>query len=82
MTQLEAFNTLGICRLSERIREIEALNYIIEHRAEKTPNGARVVRYKLIGSHRKIGFGIEFIPYPHPQLIYNSEVNDPTKWDA
>lgn len=48
ITQLEAFNTLGICRLSERIREIEALDYIIEHRPEKTNGGARIVRYKLV----------------------------------
>ena len=46
ITQLESFNTLGICRLSERVRELEALDYIIEYRVEKTPN-ARVIRYVL-----------------------------------
>lgn len=47
ITQLEAFNTLGICRLSERIREIEAQDYLIDHEPEKTPGGARVIRYRL-----------------------------------
>ena len=48
ITQLEAFNTLGCCRLSERVREIESLGYVIEHKAERTPSGARVIRYRLI----------------------------------
>lgn len=48
LTQLEAFNTLGCCRLSERVRELERLGYVLEHRAEKTGGGARVVRYILI----------------------------------
>ena len=49
ITQLESFNTLGICRLSERVRELEHLGYVIEHRVEKTPN-ARVIRYVLVQS--------------------------------
>ena len=46
ITQLEAFTELKICRLSERIREIER-EYIISHDPEKTSGGARVVRYRL-----------------------------------
>lgn len=48
ITQLEAFNTLGICRLSERVRELEGLSFVIEHRAERTVGGARVIRYLLV----------------------------------
>jgi len=48
ITQLEAFNALGCCRLSERVREIERLGYVLAHDAEKTPSGARVIRYRLI----------------------------------
>ena len=48
LSQLEAFNALGICRLSERIRELESLGYVLEHRPEKTPGGARVIRYVLV----------------------------------
>ena len=46
ITQLEAFNTLGCCRISERVRELERLGYVIEHAPEKI-NGARVMRYRL-----------------------------------
>ena len=53
VTQLEAFNGLGICRLSERVREIEKLGVLIDHQSETTPNGHHVVRYKLL----KIAFG-------------------------
>lgn len=48
ITQLEAFNTLACCRLSERVRELESLGYVLSHTPEKTSSGARVVRYKLI----------------------------------
>ena len=48
LTQLEAFNGVGCCRLSERIREIERLGFVISHTAEKAPNGATVTRYRLI----------------------------------
>jgi len=48
ITQLEAFNALGCCRLSERVREIEALGYVLAHDAERTQSGARVIRYRLI----------------------------------
>ena len=82
LTQLEAFNALGCCRLSERIRELKRLGYLIEHSPEKTANGARVMRYRLVGTYKKHELGIEFKPYPHKRLIYNSEINDPTTWDA
>ena len=47
ITQLESFNALGICRLSERIRELERHDILIEHEPEKTTAGARVMRYRL-----------------------------------
>lgn len=50
VTQLESFNTLGICRLSERVRELERLGYFIGHTPEHTENGARVIRYKLLNA--------------------------------
>lgn len=50
ISQLEAFNALGICRLSERCRELAALGYVLSHMPEKAPNGARIIRYKLISS--------------------------------
>ena len=49
LTQLESFNALGICRLSERVRELEALGILIDHQPERTPAGARVIRYSLLG---------------------------------
>lgn len=54
ITQLEAFNTLGCCRLSERVRDLERLGYVIEHRPEKTQGGARVVRYLLISEPERV----------------------------
>ena len=68
LTQLEAFNALGCCRLSERVRELERLGYLIEHSPEKTANGARVMRYRLIK--------------PEPDRCYYSTVQDPSNWDA
>jgi hypothetical protein len=61
ITTMEAFQHLGICRLSERIREIEAEGHLQEgwthdtwipkHHITRTrelaPNGATVTRYKL-----------------------------------
>ena len=46
VTTLEAMH-LGICRLSERVRELEALQYHFTRSKEKTANGATVVRYRL-----------------------------------
>ena len=52
ITQLEAFNGLGICRLSERIRELEALGCVISHESVSVPTRdgkkAMVTRYSLI----------------------------------
>jgi DNA-binding Lrp family transcriptional regulator len=52
ITQLEAFNALGITRLSERVREMEKLGYVIEHEPVKVPTRdnklVRVTRYKLV----------------------------------
>lgn len=52
ITQLEAFTELGICRLSERVREIEGTacevpQCCITRTRETAPNGATVTRYKL-----------------------------------
>ena len=47
ISQLEAFNTLGICRLSERIRELEKRGYRID-RIFETHGKARVIRYSQI----------------------------------
>lgn len=58
ITTMEAFQHLGICRLSERIREIEgalivapngrAVEWVtITRTRELAPNGSTVTRYKL-----------------------------------
>lgn len=61
ITTLEAMQHLGICRLSERIREVERLgemafdkqgaywnhHYKITRLREKSANGATITRYKL-----------------------------------
>lgn len=51
ITQLEAFNGIGCCRLSERIRELEEKGHVISHTTEKVSNRARVTRYRLLESH-------------------------------
>lgn len=52
ITQLDAFNELGICRLSERVREIEKLGYVIAHEKIRVPTRdgreTSVVRYSLL----------------------------------
>lgn len=52
ITQLDAFNLLGICRLSERIRELERLGFVINHESVSVPSrdgkNATVTRYTLI----------------------------------
>ena len=45
ITTLEAMR-LGICRLSERVRECEKAGVPFTHDPEKT-NGHRVIRYRL-----------------------------------
>ena len=53
ITTLEASDNLRICRLSERIREIERLGFLIDHEPERTAGGARVIRYRL----QRIAYG-------------------------
>jgi hypothetical protein len=52
ITQLEAFNTLGICRLSQRVAELEQLGWVINHESVKVLNRdgklVNTVRYSLI----------------------------------
>lgn len=48
ITTLEATLRFGICRLSERIRELEAAGWAIDHEPVKQ-NGKRFVRYALRG---------------------------------
>ena len=48
ISTLEAMRELSICRLSERIRELERdHNILIEHERDATAN-AHFVRYKLL----------------------------------
>ena len=47
LSQLEAFNTLGICRLSERVRELERKGVVIDHLPDRS-NNARFIRYSLV----------------------------------
>ena len=48
ISTLEAMSNLGICRLSERIRELEKEGMVFNHQWEKAPNGKRVFRYRLM----------------------------------
>jgi hypothetical protein len=59
ITTMEAFANLGICRLSERIRELEQsihctektqtlYQVIIDRKPERTESGSIVTRYKLV----------------------------------
>jgi hypothetical protein len=47
ITTFEATLNLGICRLSERVREIERLGFNISHDPE-TVNGHHFIRYRLV----------------------------------
>lgn len=57
VTQLDAFNSLGICRLSERVRELERLGYVIEHSTVTVPardgKTAHVTQYALMAAERE-----------------------------
>jgi hypothetical protein len=46
ITTLEAMRDYGICRLSERIRELEQRGWIID-RVREESNGKHFVRYSL-----------------------------------
>ena len=48
ITTLEASDKYRICRLSERVRELERMGYRIDHKPERL-NGKRWVRYSLVG---------------------------------
>ena len=52
ISTLEASDNLRICRLSERIRELEKLGFLIEHERDSSLN-AHFVRYRLL----KIAYG-------------------------
>ena len=47
ISTLEAMEQLRICRLSERIRELERHGIVIEHEPDRS-NNARFIRYKLL----------------------------------
>ena len=47
ISTLEAMEQLRICRLSERVRELEKLGFLIEHERDSSLN-AHFVRYKLV----------------------------------
>jgi len=53
ITTLEATFKYRICRLSERIRELEADGYSI-HRENIVENGHHYVRYHMAASMRKV----------------------------
>ena len=88
ITQLESFNTLGIARLSERIRELEALGYRISHTPEVTSTGARVIRYRLLKAgeakvtHYKSMVIVENPPLSQSAPILNSDPDSVTKWQG
>lgn len=52
ISTLEAMEQLRICRLSERVRELEKLGFLIEHERDTSLN-AHFVRYKLL----KVAYG-------------------------
>jgi hypothetical protein len=47
ITPIDALESCGCFRLSERIRELEALGWDIRHEWVKLPSGKRVMGYKL-----------------------------------
>ena len=47
ITTFEATLNLGICRLSQRCIELEALGIEIDHDPETTPNHHHIIRYRL-----------------------------------
>ena len=51
ITTHEAFDALGICRLSERVRELERLRWVFAHTRTQVPTRhghAYVTRYSVI----------------------------------
>jgi hypothetical protein len=53
ISTLEAMERLRILRLSERCRELERQGYLIEHEPERTSQGKRIMRYRLL----KVAYG-------------------------
>ena len=47
ISTLEAMEKLRICRLSERVRELERHGILIEHEPDRS-NNARFIRYRLL----------------------------------
>lgn len=66
ITTLEATSLFKICRLSERIREMESLGYRFSHDSETTPHGARVVRYRLQKAAPQVSPRMESTSMPTP----------------
>jgi hypothetical protein len=52
VTTLEAMSEYGICRLSERVRELEARGWTIDRAWEVTLTGKRALRYWLDRTER------------------------------
>lgn len=52
ITTLEAMTHLGVCRLSERVRELEALGWVLRHERVSVPTRdgkrASVVAYSIL----------------------------------
>jgi len=48
ISTLEAMERLRILRLSQRVIELEHQGYLIEHQPEKTSQGKRIMRYRLL----------------------------------
>jgi hypothetical protein len=48
ISTLEAMERLRILRLSQRIIELEGQGYLIEHEPERTSQGKRIMRYRLL----------------------------------
>lgn len=78
ITTMEAFNALGICRLSERIRELQALDYKFTKLRVQVPcrdGYAVVVRYTLIGSpERQVAPPSATSPLPAAPLFLSRDV--------
>lgn len=54
ITTLTAMEQLRILRLSQRVIELERQGVLIDHDPEKTPGGARVIRYRL---NNRVAYG-------------------------
>ena len=88
VTTAEATAGMKCYRLSERIRELEALGYRISHTPEVTSTGARVIRYRLLKAgeakvtHYKSMVIVENPPLSQSAPILNSDPDSVTKWQG